>query len=712
MAVQTLYLESTASGDAINATNAIGNTPNTWAGVTNSNTSWTQEWYIQIPTFPNFEGAQSVAVRFRKGSNSGNPSVMVEVRRQGAVLGSVPNTAITSTTGQDVVVSFTDNGPVGGLSLYVSAVSVGGSPSSRNSAQMAMATWTANGASLTIDFGSITSVAKATSAYTTPALRAVASSLTEAVSSVDVTAFVAGDVPVNADSSYPAPRLYPSLGIYPSMLPPAGPVQLNSRTSAESSFSATARTVARIQPGATVATSSSAADSFSTVTSVSSSPSDAVSASQFTLTARYPVSGTPTDAASTYIGDGRLLAKASFTTTATSTASGSSMEIVPKILELTSKTTATSVYTAEFTALHRNLDMVSEATLATQMSLLRTTSGEVHTDALSTYIGDGRLLAKASFTTTATSAASGSMEIVPKTLELTSKTPATSVYTAEFTAQHKNLNHMVDAAAAVEMSMLRTTSGEVHTDALSTQETDGLIVKRTGFSHTSNAVSSTEMDFVSSTYAFSTSQAQSAYTAEFTAQHKNLNHMVDAAAAVEMSMLRTTTGDSQTDSSSTVSMEMLRTTYLYVATNCVSTALFSAATKGDLQNQFDVTSSTSFTPDFIFHPTSTSEAASTSEADPTVIVTLGEVHTEAVTTTTTAAQIRAYASSTSIDSTSFAEMSPHLILSMGESVTESVSVSRIRLETHSGLWFTDDESVGAWFTDGTSVPFVYTLPVA
>lgn len=57
-------------------------------------------------------------------------------------------------------------------------------------------------------------------------------------------------------------------------------------------------------------------------------------------------------------------------------------------------------------------------------------------------------------------------------------------------------------------------------------------------------------------------------------------------------------------------------------------------------------------------------------------------------------------------------MSPHLILSMGESVTESVSVSRIRLEANSGLWFTDDEPVGAWFTDGTSVPFVHTLPVA
>lgn len=142
MTLQTVYLASSVSGAATDPQNAVGNTPATWAGVANSNTSWTHRWSFTTPDNPDLTGNQAMVVRVRKGSNSGNPTVSsINVYQGGTQVYSHGSTTVTSATGQDINLSWTPSGPSTQVDIEVVTSAVGGSPSARNSVQVAYASW-------------------------------------------------------------------------------------------------------------------------------------------------------------------------------------------------------------------------------------------------------------------------------------------------------------------------------------------------------------------------------------------------------------------------------------------------------------------------------------------------------------------------------------------------------------------------------------------
>lgn len=141
--IETIYLDRYLSGTALNANNALGNTPNTWAGQGNTNTSWTSVWGFPMPSNPRMGGLQRVTVTARKGSNSNSPSVRLNVYRLGVLVAALPLTKVTSTTGQALAVEWTDTGFSEEHTLEVINEAVGGSATARNSAQISMAVWEA-----------------------------------------------------------------------------------------------------------------------------------------------------------------------------------------------------------------------------------------------------------------------------------------------------------------------------------------------------------------------------------------------------------------------------------------------------------------------------------------------------------------------------------------------------------------------------------------
>lgn len=145
MAVQTVYIASSVSGTCANPGNALGNTPTTWAGTVNANTSWTHTWAFTNPTQTNLAtGTQSVTLVARKGSNTGNPSVQFNVVRGGTPIASSATTTVTSTTGQNITATWFEPGASSqDVTIVVTATAVGGSGSVRNSVQVSMATWVA-----------------------------------------------------------------------------------------------------------------------------------------------------------------------------------------------------------------------------------------------------------------------------------------------------------------------------------------------------------------------------------------------------------------------------------------------------------------------------------------------------------------------------------------------------------------------------------------
>lgn len=156
MADQTVYFGSTVSGDATSAFNAVGSTSGTWAGgALNSGTSWTQVWAFTNPTENQLRAeTQTVTLWLRKGTNSGNPTIVARVLRGGVELVNSGSRTISSTTGQAIQVTWT---PTAGESsqdvqLEIVCTAAGGSPSVRNSAEIDYGYWLAKtqaGAALT-----------------------------------------------------------------------------------------------------------------------------------------------------------------------------------------------------------------------------------------------------------------------------------------------------------------------------------------------------------------------------------------------------------------------------------------------------------------------------------------------------------------------------------------------------------------------------------
>ena len=148
MTVEQLFAAAHLAGDVANPENAVGDTPSTWAGVVNQVTSATSRWSMANPSDALTPAAtQTVAVVCRKGANSGDPSVAVNLYEAGTLVKAlVADTAITSTTGQTLSGTFTDADVTSGAAVEIEVVitGVGGNASTRNSAQLSTIEWTAD----------------------------------------------------------------------------------------------------------------------------------------------------------------------------------------------------------------------------------------------------------------------------------------------------------------------------------------------------------------------------------------------------------------------------------------------------------------------------------------------------------------------------------------------------------------------------------------
>lgn len=148
MATETLYATSHLAGTFVTPENAVGNTPTTWAGELNANVNVTSRWAIGDPVNPLTAGAtHTVLVAARKGSNSGTPTIALNLFENGVLVQSlVGATNVTSTTGQTISGTFTTSTITSGNDIEIEAVmvSVGGSGTARNSAQVATISLTAD----------------------------------------------------------------------------------------------------------------------------------------------------------------------------------------------------------------------------------------------------------------------------------------------------------------------------------------------------------------------------------------------------------------------------------------------------------------------------------------------------------------------------------------------------------------------------------------
>jgi hypothetical protein len=153
MTVETLYASSHLAGAFSSPDNALGNSPSTWAGDLNTNASYTSRWALADPVDPLTPAAtQTVRVLARKGSNTGTPTIALNLYENGSLVGSILGaTSITSTTGQTLTATFNTGQIANGADVEIEVVqsAVGGSGSARNSAQIAYIEWEADTSAVT-----------------------------------------------------------------------------------------------------------------------------------------------------------------------------------------------------------------------------------------------------------------------------------------------------------------------------------------------------------------------------------------------------------------------------------------------------------------------------------------------------------------------------------------------------------------------------------
>lgn len=156
MAIETLYADAHITGTFSNPANAVGPADGNWAGDLNANASYTSRWSMANPTGQTPQGTHTISVLARKGSNSGTPTIQINLYRNGVLIRSGSAQNVTdSTFGQEILQTFSaaDLEPVNDVEIEVVQTGVGGSPSTRNSAQIELIEWEG-------DFITVTSIVK------------------------------------------------------------------------------------------------------------------------------------------------------------------------------------------------------------------------------------------------------------------------------------------------------------------------------------------------------------------------------------------------------------------------------------------------------------------------------------------------------------------------------------------------------------------------
>jgi len=140
---ETKWASSLITGTCTNPTNAYGATNSTWAGDVNVNVSCTDRYAMEDTSGP-LESTQTINVIARKGSQSGNPTLAINLYENGSLVQAIVGaTSITSTTGQTVSGTFNASAisDASLVEIEIVVVGAGGSPSARNSAQFDSIEW-------------------------------------------------------------------------------------------------------------------------------------------------------------------------------------------------------------------------------------------------------------------------------------------------------------------------------------------------------------------------------------------------------------------------------------------------------------------------------------------------------------------------------------------------------------------------------------------
>lgn len=147
MATEVVYADAHLAGAFSTPENAVGNTPLTWAGTTNVNSNYSSRWSLANPVNPFTSGADvTIEIPARKGTNSGNPTIAINLYSNGVLIREIlATTSITSTTEQTLTANFSASEVnASDVEIEVVQVSAGGSPSARNSAQISLIRMTAD----------------------------------------------------------------------------------------------------------------------------------------------------------------------------------------------------------------------------------------------------------------------------------------------------------------------------------------------------------------------------------------------------------------------------------------------------------------------------------------------------------------------------------------------------------------------------------------
>jgi len=138
MSIELVYAATHISGNFSNPSNALGNTPSTWAGTINDG-KFEESIYRLVAPSGQLTGLQTVRAIFRRGGNNNIPDGRVcLVDDTGALLTPDNRVPINSTVGQTVLITFdasliTD---LNDIRMMVTSWGPGGGPNARNSAQV------------------------------------------------------------------------------------------------------------------------------------------------------------------------------------------------------------------------------------------------------------------------------------------------------------------------------------------------------------------------------------------------------------------------------------------------------------------------------------------------------------------------------------------------------------------------------------------------
>lgn len=140
MATETLYGNSYTTVSGITgSSNWLGAPNGSFYGAPNANTSWSARFQFPTPTNPTFaSGTQRWSAYVRKGSNSGTPTVTLNLYKDGSQVSSYgPISIISIGTTKVILESALWTGQsTSGYELEVVTSAAGGSPSTRNGVEL------------------------------------------------------------------------------------------------------------------------------------------------------------------------------------------------------------------------------------------------------------------------------------------------------------------------------------------------------------------------------------------------------------------------------------------------------------------------------------------------------------------------------------------------------------------------------------------------